>query len=682
MQANPNVKPNRLIHEKSPYLLEHAYNPVDWYPWGPEAFSKAKAEDKPIFLSIGYSTCHWCHVMAHECFNDQQVADLLNSAFVCIKVDREERPDIDAAYMAYCQAMGRNCGWPLTVILTPDLTPFFVASYIPKTSRFSSIGLLDLVPQIMQVWKKQRIELEMVGNDAKRRIAVMENRAAEKSLKETTLTDAYRHLKADYDDVNGGFYAAPKFPTPHRLLFLMRYYAQTGEKNALAMVEKTLTNMRFGGVFDQIGYGFHRYSTDSHWMVPHFEKMLYDQALLVLAYIEAYQLTGNQTYADATRETLEYVKRDSTSLEGGFYSAQDADSDGREGKFYLWTLNQVLDVLQPEDAELAVHVYGLTVEGNFSEHGRATGENVLYIAENLEALTPYKGLTMPELANGLARIRAALFTARLKRVAPALDDKVLVDWNGLMIAAYAKAGRVLNEPLYVEAAEKAADFILAKMCRGGVLFHRYVKGDMAIEGFLDDYAFLAFGLIELYESNFKVKYLEAADDLAKTMIKQFWDTSNGGFYQTVEIAGLPQLKQLYDGAIPSGNSAAFWVLLWLSRLTNQPNYDALTVQMTKIFSDEITDSPQAFTFFLSAMYLMTEQDSSVVIIGDQKDAGVTKMLDAFRRRYMPNTIIQQKQPDQTYKQLEGKATAYVCKGKTCLPPTNSVKSMLKQLEAK
>jgi uncharacterized protein YyaL (SSP411 family) len=620
--------------------------------------------------------------MADESFSDPQVADLLNEAFVCIKVDREERPDIDASYMAYCQAMGRNCGWPLNAILTPNLDPFFVASYIPKTSRFGIIGLMDLIPQIMQVWKTQRQQLEMVGSDVKRRIALMESRVSESQLDESILTAGYEHLLSEFDEDNGGFYASPKFPTPHRLLFLMRYYAQTGENNALAMVEATLSKMRVGGVFDQIGYGFHRYSTDAHWLVPHFEKMLYDQALLVLAYTEAHQLTGNQTYADTVRETLEYVTRELTSPEGAFYSAQDADSEGEEGKFYLWTLNEVLDILPPADADLAVHVYGLNEAGNFSEHGRATGKNVLYIAESLEELASYKGLTVQELNSRLAGIRTALFEARKKRVAPALDDKVLVDWNGLMIAAYAKAARILNEPKYVEAAKKAAEFILNSMLKGDVLYHRYIKGETAIEGFLDDYAFLSFGLIELYEATFEAKYLGAAADLAKAMVGRFWDSSKGGFYQAVQTEGMPKLKQLYDGAIPSGNSAAFWVLLWLSRLTGNTDYEAMAEQMTKTFADEINDGPQAFTFFLSAMYLMTGQSSSIVLVGAQKDAGTIQMVDALRGRYLPNAVIQLRQPDQTYTQLEGKATAYVCHGKTCLPPTNSVESMLKLLEVK
>jgi uncharacterized protein YyaL (SSP411 family) len=682
LRSNPKAKSNRLIHEKSPYLLEHAYNPVDWYPWGQEAFDKAKAEDKPVFVSIGYSSCHWCHVMARESFSDQQVADLLNESFVCIKVDREERPDLDAAYMAFCQAMGRNCGWPLNVILTPDLNPFFVASYIPKTSRFTTIGLLDLAPQIVQMWKKQRPELEMVGQDIKRRITVMESRVSQTQLDETVFKVGYEHLQADFDEVNGGFYFAPKFPTPHRLLFLMRYYAQTGEKNALEMVETTLTKMRYGGIFDQIGFGFHRYSTDAYWLVPHFEKMLYDQALLILAYSEAYQLTSNQLYADTVHETIDYILRELTSPEGAFYSAMDADSEGQEGKFYIWGLNQISELLSPEDTALAIQIYGLSPEGNFSEHGRSTGKNVLYLAESLEELASKKGLTLQELNSRLTVIRETLFEARKKRVAPALDDKVLVDWNGLMIAALAKAGKILNEPKYVQAAEKAASFILAKMCKGDVLYHRYIKGEVAIEGFLDDYAFLALGLIELYDATFDYKYLEAASDLSKKMVGLFWDNTQGGFYQTLEVAGMPKLKQLYDGAMPSGNSAAFWVLLWLSRLTDKPEYDEMANQMTKIFSEEVSESPHAFTFFLSAMYMMTSQSSSVVIAGNPKENRTTQMLEALKKRYLPNTTIQLKTPDDTHKQLDGKATAYVCHGQTCLPPTNSVESMLKQLDVK
>ena len=683
MQPNHEKKPNRLINEKSPYLLQHAYNPVDWYPWSQEAFDKAKAEDKPIFLSIGYASCHWCHVMEEECFNDPQVANLLNQAFVCIKVDREERPDLDAQYMAVCQAMGRNCGWPLNILLTPKLNPFYAASYIPKHSRPGLIGMVDLVPQVMQIWKQQRAQLEMVGADIKSRIETMEKRTPQKQLGKEVLQDAYDRLTLEFDDENGGFGTAPKFPRPHNLLFLLRYYARTGEKNALAMVEKTLRQMRLGGIFDQIGFGFHRYSTDAVWLVPHFEKMLYDQALMALAYTEAFQATGAKRYVLAAKEIIDYALRDLASPQGGFYSAQDADTEGEEGKFYLWTMDEVLDTLAPADADLAVHIFGLEPQGNFPD---SSGKNILHIAESLEELAPYKGLTLEELIARLHSIRNALFEARKKRLPPATDDKILTDWNGLMIAALAKAGTVLNEPKYLETAMKTADFILDHMREDGVLYHRYAKGERAVEGFLDDYAFFVYGLIELYEASFEDKYLQAAADLTKSMVTKFWDDENGGFYQTqTSEATMPKMKQLYDGAVPSGNSVALHNLLRLSRLTNESTYDTMAAQMTKLFAQEVEGAPEAYTFFLSALAFLIGPSYSVIIVGDLKDKDISEMLHALRAHYLPSTVVALKQPSKAgldYQQIEGKATAYVCQNQTCLPPTNSLMLMLEQLGRK
>jgi len=686
LQSNHKKKPNRLINEKSPYLLQHAYNPVDWYPWGQEALDKAKAEDKPVFLSIGYASCHWCHVMEEECFSDPQVADLLNEAFVCIKVDREERPDLDAVYMAVCQAMGRNCGWPLNILMTPKLNPFFAASYIPKHSQAGLVGMVDLVPQVVQIWKLQRSQLEMVGADIKGRIEVMEKRTPQKELGSTVLQDAYDRLTLDFDNEHGGFGGAPKFPRPHNILFLLRYYARTGQKNALSMVEKTLTQMRLGGIFDQLGFGFHRYSTDEKWLVPHFEKMLYDQALIAMTYTETFQSTGAKRYALAAKETLDYTLRDLALIQGGFYSAQDADTEGEEGKFYLWTMDEVLDTLPPVDAELAVHIYGLKPEGNFLEVGRQSGKNILHIAEPLEELASYKGLTLQELVDRLHSVREVLFEARKRRVPPAIDDKVLTDWNGLMISALAKAGSVLNEANYVEAAKKTADFILNQMLKDGVLHHRYAKGETAIEGFLDDYAFFVFGLIELYEATFEDKYLQAAADLTKTMVAKFWDDKNGGFYQTKNSeADMPKIKQLYDGATPSGNSVALHNLLWLSRLTDEPIYDTMAAQMTRIFAREIEGAPEAYTFFLSATDFLIGSSYSVTLVGDLKEKDTEEMLNALRKHYLPTTVIAFKFPSKAglgYEQIEGKATAYVCQNQTCLPPTNSLMVMLEQLGIK
>ncbi len=688
MQPKQEPKPNRLINEKSPYLLQHAYNPVDWYPWSQEALDKAKADDKPIFLSIGYSTCHWCHVMEMECFNDTQVADLLNSAFVSIKVDREERPDLDASYMAVCQAMGRNCGWPLNIIMTPKLNPFFVQSYIPKHSRPGIIGMLDLVPQVTQIWKTQRSQMEMVGADIKSRIETMEKRTPKNLLGAEVLQDGFDRLKLDYDKENGGFGSAPKFPTPHKLLFLLRRYSHTAEKSALSIAENTLRKMRLGGIFDQLGFGFHRYSTDPEWLIPHYEKTLYDQALLTLAYVEAYQVTGAPKFKITAKETLEYVLRGlSAGGEGGFYSAQDADSEGEEGKFYLWTVDQVLDVLAPADAELAVHLYGLKPEGNFpDEKGHLNGKNILHIAEPLGDLAAYKGLTVDELIAQMGKIQNALFEARKKRVAPAVDDKVLADWNGLMIAALAKAGSVFANSAFIEAASKTADFLLNHMRKGDVLYHRYAKGEVAIEGFLDDYAFTVYGLIQLYEATFSEVYLQAAADLTRNMVSRFWDQRNGGFYQTQNVeAGMPKIKQLYDGAMPSGNSVALHDLLWLSRLTNEPTYEQMAAQMTKTFAEEVEAAPDAYTFFLSALDFQLGPSYNVTVVGDLKSKDTQEMLKTLRHRYLPTAVIQLKSPDKAglgYQQIEGKATAYVCRDQTCLPPTDSQAVMLEQLGIK
>jgi uncharacterized protein YyaL (SSP411 family) len=688
LQPNRGKKPNRLINEKSPYLLQHAYNPVDWFPWSQEALDKAKAEDKPVFLSIGYASCHWCHVMEQECFNDQQVADLLNQAFVCIKVDREERPDLDAQYMAVCQAMGRNCGWPLNILMTPKLNPFYAASYIPKNSRAGLIGMLDLVPQVMQIWKGQRTQLEMVGADIKSRIEYMEKRTPQKELGKEALQDAYDRLTMDFDDENGGFGTAPKFPRPHNLLFLLRYYARTGKKNALSMVEKTLRQMRLGGIFDQIGFGFHRYSTDPVWLVPHFEKMLYDQALLTLAYVEAYQAAGAGKFRLTAKETIDYLMMDLSSPEGGFYSAQDADTEGEEGKFYLWTMQEVVDALPPSDADLAVHLFGLTAEGNYiDDTGKRNGKNILHLSTPLEEIATYKGLTLNELIIRLGTIRNALFETRKKRVAPVKDDKILTDWNGLIIAALAKASQVLGEQKYLQEASETADFLLKRM-RGenGLLYHRFAKGERAVEGFLDDYAFLVFGLIELYEASFEEKYLQAASDLTKTMVAKFWDSKNGGFYQTQNAeATMPRMKQLYDGASPSGNSVALHNLLWLSRLTNEPTYDTMATQMTKTFAQEVEGAPEAFTFFLSALDFLIGPSYSVTVVGDLKEKDTAEMLNAIRKHYLPSTVIALKNPSKAglgYEQIEGKATAYVCQNQTCLPPTNSPVVMLEQLQLK
>jgi uncharacterized protein YyaL (SSP411 family) len=679
-------KPNKLIHEKSPYLLQHAYNSVDWYPWSEEAFEKAKAQDKPVFVSIGYSSCHWCHVMEKESFDDDEVARLMNEAFICIKVDREERPDLDIAYMAVCQLMGRSCGWPLNIIMTPEKSPFFAASYIPKNGRFGLVGMVDLIPQIEETWKTRKVDLESLGSDVKRRIEIFERRTLGKELGKEVFDDAYEKFVLNFDEKNGGFGHAPKFPIPHNLLFLLRYWSRTKEKTALTMVEKTLRAMRLGGIFDQAGFGFHRYSTDAEWLVPHFEKMLYDQALLALAYTEAFQATGAGKFKVTAKEVLEYVLRDLTSPEGGFYTAEDADSEGEEGKFYLWTEEEIRKALSPKDADLAVRLFSVKAVGNYAETTRKrNGENILHFTEPLEQLASESQLTLDELILKLGRIRNLLFKAREKRVHPAKDDKILVDWNGLMIAALARASSVFSEPRYLQAAVKAAGFILDEMKdENGTLYHRYAKGEKGIEGFLDDYAFLVWGLVEIYEACFEDKYLQAAVELTKKMILRFWDEKDGGFYFTAKGAEntVPRRKQVYDGALPSGNSVALLNLLRLALLTGDSKYKELASQIIKVFSEDVKSAPAAHTFMLLGVDFSVGPAYNVILVGDSQEDRMQSMLNALKAGYLPNMVVSLRQPSKAglgYEKIEGKVTAYVCRDQTCMPPTNKTEKMLEFL---
>jgi uncharacterized protein YyaL (SSP411 family) len=685
VQGKPRIerRANRLIREKSPYLLQHAYNPVDWYPWSEEAFEKAKAQDKPVFVSIGYSSCHWCHVMEKESFDDEEVAKLMNKAFICIKVDREERPDLDGAYMAVCQVMGRSCGWPLNIIMTPDKNPFFAASYIPKNGRYGLVGMVDLIPQVEEIWKTRREELETTGRDIKHSIEVMEERTAKEELGKDVLDDAYEKFVLSFDAQNGGFGRAPKFPTPHNLLFLLRYWNRTKEKMALTMVEQTLRAMRLGGIFDQVGFGFHRYSTDAEWLVPHFEKMLYDQALLALAYTEAFQATGAGKFKVTAKEVMEYVLRDLASPEGGFYSAEDADSEGEEGKFYLWTEAEIRKTLSPEDADLAVRLFEIKTGGNYAESVRkGNGENILHLERPLEQVASESQLNLDELILRLGRIQNLLFKAREKRVHPSKDDKILVDWNGLMIAALARASQVFSEPRYLHAAVKASNFILEKMAdESKTLYHRYAKGEKAIDGFLDDYAFLVWGLVEIYEACFEDKYLQTALELTKTVILRFWDEKDGGFYFTAKGTdnAVPRRKEVNDGALPSGNSVALLNLLRLARLTGDTGFEDRASRIMKVFSEDVKRAPAAHTFMLVGVDFAVGPTYNVILVGDLPEDSMRSMLRALKAAYLPKMVVSLRQPSEAglgYEKIEGKATAYVCRDQTCMPPTNKIEKML------
>ena len=695
---------NRLVSEKSPYLQQHSHNPVDWYPWSAEAFDKARKEDKPVFLSIGYSTCHWCHVMEKESFEDPEVARMLNDAFVCIKVDREERPDLDAAYMKICQAITGAGGWPLHIIMTADKKPFFAATYIPKKNRFGKLGMIEIIQQIKMLWKSRRQELV---DSAEKITALLKNteketenvdRAHFEKLSESTLDEAYRQLLETFDKANGGFEFAPKFPSPHRLSFLLRYWKRVGDNRALQMVEKTLTAMQLGGLYDHLGFGFHRYSTDASWLVPHFEKMLCDQAMLVTAYVEAFQATGKQEYWQTAMEVISYVIQDMADPCGGFYTAEDADSEGEEGKYYLWTEEQIQKTLDQSEAELVKRVFSTEREGNFveNENGKKNGKNILHLKAPLNETASNLGLSQMELQSRLEESRKKLLIFRAKRIHPDKDDKILTDWNGLMIAALAKADQALKRHDYSTAARKAADFIIEHLIDAqGRLLHRYCKGEASIPGFLDDYAFFVWGLIELYESVLDAKYLRYAIDLANKMLAHFWDGENGGFYHTADYSEivLERRKEIYDGAYPSGNSVAALVLLFLARITGTTEFEEKATQLMRTFSFKGARSPSAYAQLMIALDFALGPSSEVVFVGDPQKRDTDEIVRTVQSRFLPRKVMLfrssvDKSPEITAlasftRDLKGEqtgTTVFVCRDHVCNFPTTDVHKVLEMLE--
>ena len=689
--------PNRLAFEKSPYLLQHAHNPMDWYAWGDEAFERARHEDKPVFLSIGYSTCHWCHVMERESFADEEAARVLNAAFVCVKVDREERPDLDQHYMAVCQMLTGSGGWPLTIVMTPDKRPFFAGTYFPKSRRWGRPGLLDLAPLIGEAWRTRRQE---VLRSAAEIIAAVDRglpRARAKSgggLSGATLDEAFRELAADFDESRGGFGGAPKFPIPHPIGFLLRYGKRSGRTEALAMAEKTLAAMRRGGIYDHLGFGFHRYSTDADWLVPHFEKMLYDQALLAEVYAEAFAATGKGEFKRTAAEIADYVLRDLASPEGGFSTAEDADSEGEEGKFYLWTADELSDVLGPEEAKLAARVFGLEAGGNFSEPGRSRdGRNILHRSRTAGE-PALEALFAPEEPDGrIEKIRQKLFLAREERVRPFKDTKVLADWNGLMIAGLASVFRVTGEDRYLRAAGTAAGFVLERMrTPDGRLLHMSADGEARIPAFLDDYAFLIKGLIGLYETGFDPGHLEKALELARWTIELLWDGKEGGFFFA---AADPEVgarrKEIYDGAVPSGNSVMLMNLLRLARITGRPDLEEKASRLSEAFSPDVGGHPRMFTEFLRGLDFALGPSREVIVVGKWEAPDTRELLEALRGIYLPNTVALFKPMDrvETGRIIErlalyskdmdvggGRAAAYVCSGGTCHRPVSSAAELL------
>lgn len=684
---------NRLIYEKSPYLLQHAHNPVDWYPWKEEAFEKAANENKPIFLSIGYSTCHWCHVMEKESFEDPEVAALMNEVFVSIKVDREERPDLDHVYMAVCQMLTGRGGWPLTVVMMPDKSPFFAGTYFPKEGRFGQMGMLELIPRIRDLWVSRRKDILDSAGSISMSLRELEKDMPGSEIDMSVLDSAFSELAKRFDSTYGGFSMAPKFPSPHNFLFLLRYWKRRGKEEALRMVEKSLQEIRWGGIYDHIGLGAHRYSTDREWLIPHFEKMLYDEAMLSLAYLEAYQATGNRIYETAAREIFEYVLRDLKSPEGGFYSAEDADSEGVEGKFYLWEEAELKEVLSPDEAKLAMKVFRTQQEGNFKEEatGKKSGANILYTGRSLQAIASELGISPEVLEKDIQTIREKLFDAREKRIHPYKDDKILTDWNGLMIAALARGAQVLGDTVYRDAAENGARFVLERLRQDGRLLHRYREGESGISAHLDDYAFYVWGLIELYEATFDASFLKTAVDLNEDMIRFFWDHQGGGFFFTPEDGEtlIVRKKEYYDGATPSGNAVALYNLLRLSRLTGLSVLEEKAAVLIRSCSGTIRQFPSGYTQFLSSVDFAIGPGLEVVIVGTPETEKTDAMIHALRSCYLPNQVTLFKSSTDNspeisrvapfvgnYNEVNGETTAYVCRNQTCSGPTTDPGEML------
>ncbi|WP_054950263.1 thioredoxin domain-containing protein [Numidum massiliense] len=726
----PNLTPNRLINEKSPYLLQHAYDPVDWYNWA-DGIKEAAKQDKLIFLSCGYSTCHWCHVMARESFADEEVATLLNREYVAIKVDREERPDIDHLYMTVCQMMTGHGGWPLTVLLTPQQQPVFAGTYFPKKNKWGRPGLLSILTQIADKWRADRdhvLEMgEKIAEAVKPHVATptsfvtsKEGKAARDQREEQlqsqfqqTVHESYRQFAQQFDDVYGGFGEAPKFPSPHNGMFLLRYYRQTKEKHALEMVEKTLDGMYRGGMYDHIGYGFARYSTDEKWLVPHFEKMLYDNALLAYVYLEAYQVTGKEHYARVAEQIFTYVLRDMTDPDGGFYSAEDADSEGVEGKFYVWTPQEVFNVLGSEVGALVCDYYGIDRVGNFE------GKSIPHvIGRSAEQFADAKGFSVYVWEEQLAEAREKLFERREMRVHPHKDDKILTAWNALMIAAFAKGAKVLQNSGYREAAERAVQFILTRLQReDGRLLARYRDGEAAHLAYVDDYAFFVWALHELYEATWDVTYLQLAERFNDDMLRLFWDEAHGGLYFTGTDGEqlLARPKEIYDGAIPSGNSVAAYNLFRLAHVTGRTDLAEKADQQLEAFAAVAERAPTGTAFFLCAVQLATGPMEMVVVAGDGQPSTIpstmpsatqsaipsttqsttqstTHMLRNVQQAFLPGAVLLYHSAGEEgaklvelapsvaeQKMQDGQATAYICKNYACQAPLTDPAQLREQL---
>lgn len=688
---------NSLKQSKSPYLLQHADNPVNWFPWCDEAFNKAAEEDKPIFLSIGYATCHWCHVMAHESFEDEKVADLINEAFISIKVDREERPDIDNTYMTVCQMLTGRGGWPLTIIMTPDKMPFFAGTYLPKNSRGQQLGMTDLIPQIQKIWTEDRNRImQSVGSISEGFSKTLSIGTSTTSLPENAIGTAQRSLERRYDKTYGGFGSHPKFPTSHNLLFLLHHAEATDNQTSKEMALHTLRQMRLGGIWDHIGGGFHRYSTDEKWLLPHFEKMLYDQAMLLLAYTEGWRMSGDSIFKDTCYRIFDYLKANMLSPVGAFFSAEDADSEGVEGKFYVWEQEEIFDHLSDEQARLFCDAYNIHSKGNFRDEatGEFTGKNIPHLKQDLPEIAAENDLDRTKLLDSLDEIRHTLYDIRKERIPPLLDDKILTDWNGLMMAALATAGAVFNDSNFTDAAIDIESFISSKMMTpDDQLLHRFRENEAGIDGMADDYTSVIWGLIELYETTYDPTFLRKAINLQKQFREQFGDETHGGFYFTSSESDTPmgRQKEIYDGALPSSNSVAALNGFRLSRLTGNIEYEKESERILTSFSEVISDNPSAYTFALITKLTATYNPVEIAVAGDADDSDTHDILDYLSKqnRFKHSVLLKSHQTGEALKaistftesfSLEKTPRVYVCRNFTCDAPVSTLGDLKQGLE--
>ncbi|MCG3159825.1 MAG: hypothetical protein JMDDDDMK_00845 [Acidobacteria bacterium] len=680
---------NRLINETSPYLLQHAHNPVDWYTWGEDAFERARREDKPVLLSIGYSACHWCHVMERESFEDEAIAKLMNDNFVNIKVDREERPDLDTIYMNAVQMMTGHGGWPMTVFLTPDGKPFYGGTYFPPNDRHGMPGFPRILIALAEAYRERRDEIESSADGALGELKRLDRIAQQEGELGYEIADhAANQLLRTLDPVNGGFGNRPKFPPSMSLQFLLRQWRRTKDASALNAVELTLNKMARGGMYDQLGGGFHRYSVDEKWLAPHFEKMLYDNALLSRVYTEAFLATGNEFYRRIATETLDYVVREMTDRSGGFYSTQDADSEGEEGKFFVWTPEEVVALLGEEDARLFNRYFDVSEMGNFEGH------SILHVDEDVDVIARLMRAPRERLLEVIERGRPILFDAREKRVKPYRDEKILTAWNGLMMRSFAEASRAFDRKDYLEAATRNAEFLLANLRRDGRLLRTYKDGESKLNGYLEDYAYVVDGLLALYEASFDLRWFEEARALTETMIEQFQDAEAGGFFFTSadHETLITRTKDFYDNAIPSGNSVAAAALLRLSLFTGEDRYRQIAETILRLMKSTMMRAPSAFGYLLSALDLLLASPYEIAIIGAPEAEDTRAMINVVFKRYLPNKVVAfapeaDSRASRTIKLLEGrdridgKATAYVCRDFYCESPTTDAGKLAEQLGA-